>query len=73
MLARRPDIARHVQELIVRPRSKTWATHGLIENMIASKAVLELATRRLDALTTFAWDDEELPYHDDMWFALRIG
>lgn len=73
MLVRRPDIARHVQELIVRPRSRKWLNRGFTDNMVASKAVLDVASRRLEALTTFAWDDEELPYHDDMWFALRVG
>lgn len=40
---------------------------------VASAAVRKLASAmRLDALINFAWDGDDTPYHDDMWFALRI-
>ena len=68
MLVRRPDIASHVRELIVRP-------HGDYEdNYRASEAVRTLAsTQKLEALWRFEWDGNELAMHDDMWFALRMG
>lgn len=75
MLVRHPEIARHVRELIVRPRPQgnSPASHyqGSLETSSAVRALA--STLRMDALTTFAWDDEELPYDDDMWFALRMG
>ncbi|KAJ7594558.1 hypothetical protein C8J56DRAFT_927034 [Mycena floridula] len=77
MLARRPDIGRHVRELIVRPKkSKSLSRQNFSfhENSVASEAVRTVASSMcLEALTTFAWDDEELAFHDDMWFALRVG
>lgn len=30
------------------------------------------AAKNLEVLRTFAWDGEELPPYDDMWFALRM-
>lgn len=45
-----------------------------MDNANASAAVAKVAaSKALDALVKFQWDDEELPYHDEMWFALRIG
>ncbi|KNZ80279.1 hypothetical protein J132_06705 [Termitomyces sp. J132] len=58
MLSGRPDIARH----------------GVAFSSLASAAVRDAAaTQYLDALTKFIWDADEKPYHEDMWFALRIG
>ncbi|KAF8070018.1 hypothetical protein FPV67DRAFT_1485811 [Lyophyllum atratum] len=75
MLQRRPDIARHVRHLFVRPQSThSESRHGVAVSLIASAAVREAAaTQRLDALTKFVWDGDEKPYHEDMWFALRMG
>ncbi|EEB86659.1 hypothetical protein MPER_16308, partial [Moniliophthora perniciosa FA553] len=40
---------------------------------VASAAVRECAIAfTLDALAKFTWDSDELPYFDDMWFALRV-
>jgi hypothetical protein len=36
-------------------------------------AAVRRAARNLEVLRTFAWDGEELPPYDDMWFALRIS
>ncbi|KAG6917236.1 hypothetical protein DXG01_003350 [Tephrocybe rancida] len=74
MLSGRPLLARHVQELIVRPRSSGDCRQGLAVSLLASAAVRDAAvTQRLDALSKFIWDADEKPYHDDMWFALRVG
>ncbi|KAF8893410.1 hypothetical protein BD779DRAFT_1669709 [Infundibulicybe gibba] len=74
MLHRRHDIARHVRKLVVRPQSKRRLGHIFSDTDTASSAVRELASSmRLDALTRFVWDADEMPYHDDMWFALRMG
>ncbi|GLB45091.1 hypothetical protein LshimejAT787_1901690 [Lyophyllum shimeji] len=74
MLQRRPDVARHVRELCVRPQSNSESRHGVAVSLIASAAVRELAAaQRLDALAKFVWDGDEKPYHEDMWFALRMG
>lgn len=77
MLRNRPCVSRHVRELVVRPwqakpRSSSFDTR--VENAAASSAVARVATSKaLDALVRFQWDDDELPYSDDMWFALRMG
>lgn len=71
MLARRVDVARHVREFII-SLSKPFVS--VIDNATASAAVRKVAgAMRLDALTKFCWDAEESPYHEDMWFALRMG
>ncbi|KAK7045618.1 hypothetical protein VNI00_007451 [Paramarasmius palmivorus] len=73
MLSRRRDIARHVRELIIRPRSKKPSNHQFFDTVVASAAVRECAIAfTLDALSKFTWDSDELPYCDDMWFALRV-
>lgn len=73
MLRRRPDIARHVRELTITLKSKKNLDYNIINREIAS-SVRDLATTmRLDALTKFIWDADEMPYHEDMWFALRMG
>lgn len=71
MLRNCPELARHVRELVVRhrPKNKTGFYHA----ESASSAVREVAaSMRLDALTTFVWGGDEMPYHEDMWFALRM-
>ncbi|KAF9568171.1 hypothetical protein CPC08DRAFT_679732 [Agrocybe pediades] len=80
MLSRRFDIARHVRNLVVRPHASKHAhasTTGPFtqsENAAASFAVREIAGMCcLDALVRFQWDADELPFYDDMWFALRLG
>lgn len=74
MLLRRPYIARHVRNLIVRLYPIGKSVHTTLDNEIASSAVRKAASAKImDALLRFDWDDEELPLLDDMWFALRIG
>jgi hypothetical protein len=74
MLQRRPEIARHVRELVVRPHTNKKIRQGIAVSALASAAVRDAAaTMRLDALKKFVWDGEERPYHEDMWFALRMG
>ncbi|KAF8904968.1 hypothetical protein CPB85DRAFT_1316043 [Mucidula mucida] len=81
MLLRRPDISRHVRKLIIRPRRPGMYGFNREDSRLVSRLVKQLASERdakrpepkLDALTTFAWEDEELPFYDDMWFALRMG
>ncbi|KAG7091006.1 hypothetical protein E1B28_010071 [Marasmius oreades] len=73
MLSRRPDISRHVRELVIRPGSKKSLNHQLLDSIVASSAIRECAISfKLDALSRFSWDCDELPYFDDMWFALRV-
>lgn len=74
MLQCRPDIARHVREMVVRPRSKKYLYDKIWASDKVSSAVRDAAgTMRLDALRKFVWDGDEKPLHEDMWFALRIG
>jgi hypothetical protein len=74
MLLGRPQLARHVRQLVVRPKTRKHARSWLLTSLSVSASVRELAaSMHLEALTTFAWDDDELPYADDMWFALRVG
>ncbi len=74
MLSCRPDIARHVRELTLQIQPKHTPTLTTNEREAASAAVIQVASSMaLDALRRFVWDADELPFHDDMWFALRIG
>lgn len=68
MLCRRPDIARHVRELVYQPHGRS-ASSG---DEAASAIIKAASSQHLDALVRFQWDDEELPYREDMWFALRV-
>jgi hypothetical protein len=70
MLFRRPDIARHVIRLVVRP-DKGRKLYIRTEELLVSAAIRKVAVR-LDAMSTFIWDGEEIPCCDDMWFALRM-
>jgi hypothetical protein len=74
MLMRRTDIARHVRHLVVRPHAKPGMVYNVLGNELASATVRRIAGAMvLDALKRFDWDDDELPFYEDMWFALRIG
>ncbi|KDR74977.1 hypothetical protein GALMADRAFT_98043 [Galerina marginata CBS 339.88] len=74
MLFRRFDIARHVRELIIRPQVKQKTYFNASDSAIASAAMRKIAGAMcLDALVRFQWDADELPFYDDMWFALRLG
>ncbi|KAG6850443.1 hypothetical protein H0H93_013315 [Arthromyces matolae] len=74
MLSEKPEIACHVRSLYIRPRSTSDCKHGVAVSLLASAAVRDAAaTQRLEALTKFIWDADEKPYHEDMWFALRMG
>ncbi|KAF5383473.1 hypothetical protein D9757_006114 [Collybiopsis confluens] len=73
MLKRRPDIARHVRELVVKPSHLSSPDKQFHDSEIASAAVRDVAMSRvLDALVKFTWDFDDLPFYDDMWFALRV-
>jgi len=61
MLFRRPDIARHVRKLVLRP----GADRSIVSSIIRKVAV------RFDALHSFEWDGDEMP-DEDIWFALRM-
>ncbi|KAF6763183.1 hypothetical protein DFP72DRAFT_1000569 [Ephemerocybe angulata] len=75
MLRTRPGISRHVRELVIRPQARLRKTSfNTLDNAEACSAVAKVAaSKSLDALVRFQWDDDELPYHDEMWFALRMG
>ncbi|KAF8971198.1 hypothetical protein BDZ97DRAFT_1788255 [Flammula alnicola] len=74
MLSRNNGIARHVRHLVIRPQARHRTYFTLDHNAAASAAVREtVGSMCLDALVRFIWDADELPYHDDMWFALRAG
>lgn len=74
MLARRMDIARHVRELTLRLQPKHTPTLTANDREAASAAVIQVASSMsLDALRKFVWDADELPFYEDMWFALRVG
>ncbi|KAJ7747250.1 hypothetical protein B0H16DRAFT_1555259 [Mycena metata] len=71
MLKRRPLIARHVRELVIRPSHSN--DESIRNTRAASVAVAEIAASRcLDALSKFAWYDDEIAYHEEMWLALRM-
>lgn len=72
MLIDHPDIARHVQKLLIRfseiPKARSINCNGYIIS-----ALVQRLAHSLDALHTFIWDADEIPQRDDMWFALRIS
>ncbi|KAF9653265.1 hypothetical protein BDM02DRAFT_3087451 [Thelephora ganbajun] len=80
MLYEHPDIARHVQKLVVRqggcpkiPQSVgSPATRGFshVDPSYVCAAVKRAATR-LDALQSFVWGGEDYPWDDDIWLVLR--
>lgn len=73
MLSRCTAIARHVRELTLKFQPKNPHLTPS-EREATSAAVIEVASSMaLDALRKFVWDADELPFHEDMWFALRIG
>ena len=73
MLVRRLDIARHVRELVIRPQAKHHH-FSPTDNLVVSSVVQRVAgSMSLDALVKFQWDAEEMPFLEDMWFALRLG
>jgi hypothetical protein len=72
MLIRRPDIARHVQKLLVRFATGPKVYSIDYNGYMVSSLVHRLA-HNLDALHTFVWDADETPQRDDMWLALRMS
>lgn len=72
MLIRRPDIARHVQKLLVRFATGPKVYSIDYNGYMVSSLVHRLA-HNLDALHIFVWDADETPQRDDMWLALRMS
>lgn len=73
MLKNKPTISRHVKELIIRPKTSPADINSYQSSILASALVRDVVSARsFGALNTFAWDYDELPHHDDMWFALRM-
>ncbi|KAF8134522.1 hypothetical protein EV363DRAFT_1160578 [Boletus edulis] len=72
MLNHRPDIARHVQKLLVR-FSTAHSTPSVEHDGYRVSSLVHSLAHSLDALHTFVWDAEEIPRRDDMWFALRLS
>jgi hypothetical protein len=64
MFSRRPEIARHVRSLVVRPDQDR--RYGPVSGRVVSLAVRNAAVH-LDAMNKFVWDGEEMPYYDDMY------
>ncbi|TFK53529.1 hypothetical protein OE88DRAFT_1717762 [Heliocybe sulcata] len=74
MLQNRPEVSRHVRQLVVRPDDdprRKRRRYSPVDGYLVSAAVRQ-AAHKLDALHTFIWDGEDLPPYDDMWFALRV-
>ena len=60
------------EESVGRQRTFRWG-RGVLPDGYAVSSVVRRAARRLEVLSCFVWDGEELPPYDDMWFALRIS
>jgi hypothetical protein len=79
MLQKHFGIARHVRELVIRPHAKYHNHFNRFDNATVSSIVRQVAGAKvadamcLDALVKFQWDAEEMPFFEDMWFALRLG
>ena len=79
MLYEHPDIARHVQKLVVlrggssEPQSVASSSirgFSYADPSFVCAAVKRVATR-LDALQSFIWGGEDYPWDDDIWLVLR--
>jgi len=73
MLARHIDIARHVRELTIRLQPKHAALSTSDRQAVCTAVVNVASSKALDALCKFVWDADELPFDEDVWFALRVG
>jgi len=73
MLARHVDIARHVRELTIRLQPKHAALSTNDRQAVCTAVVNVASSKALDALCKFVWDADELPFYEDVWFALRVG
>ena len=80
MLDKHPNIARHVQKLVLRhggglksPQSVNSSAHRGFSYPGPSYvcAAVKRAARRLDALRSFVWGGEDYPWDDDIWHILR--
>ena len=81
MLYQHPDIARHVQKLVVRQGTCPDHQHGagpsspfrLFSRLASSRvcAAVKRVAGRLDALQSFVWGGEDYPSDDDIWLVLR--
>ncbi|CAL1706879.1 unnamed protein product [Somion occarium] len=75
MLKHSPDIARHVQSLVIRPEYRrqgrkpeyirTW------NNPHVASVLVTAAAPKMDALQSFVWDGEDTLPDDRMWDILR--
>ncbi|KAG6336620.1 hypothetical protein ID866_2459 [Astraeus odoratus] len=72
MLNKRPEVARHLQKLVVRFSPASGRHSRMDTNNFVASLVRRLAPK-LDALNTFIWDAEEMPHSDDVWFALQMS
>jgi hypothetical protein len=70
MLNEKPEIARHVQKLTVRPHTMRRRNKLRDDGLVA--AAVRRTSIRLDALHTFIWDGDDMCPYDDMWFGLRM-
>jgi hypothetical protein len=79
MLYEHPEIARHVQKLVVRqeprpePRNISSSTLRGFSYGVPSRvcAAVKRVANRLDALQCFVWGGEDYPTEDDIWLVLR--
>lgn len=67
MLNQRPDVARHIQKLVIRFASTLTKHSFRVSDLVRTLAP------KLDGLNTFIWDAEEMPQCDEMWFALQMS
>jgi hypothetical protein len=80
MLYEHPDIARHVQKLVVRQEGSPQITQN--GSLSAARdfsyadpncvcVAVKRAATRLDALQSFVWGGVDYPWDDDIWLVLR--
>jgi hypothetical protein len=69
-LAKRPDISRHIRELILRPNLLEWGTRQETLDESGLVRLIEQMAVNLPALQKFVWDGTEMP-DDHLFLALR--
>ncbi|KAK7039486.1 Dna polymerase gamma [Favolaschia claudopus] len=76
LLAGKPDVARYIRRLVVRPnhvdrRRSQLPPKQIDENWVAQSIVKLATSGRLSKLTSFFWDGSEMPQDDIIWSTLR--
>ncbi|GLB33961.1 hypothetical protein LshimejAT787_0108450 [Lyophyllum shimeji] len=69
-LAARPELARHIKRLVIRPNHLMSSSYIWLDAEVEISEAVERLAPQLSALATFIWDGLEPP-EESLWIALR--